>query len=412
MLTRESQIAIKLEATEGTEESLASADASGNRKNQSHRYPHEQYDREIDRATLTELAPLRSKFGASVSWVEELVGGSATVEAPWHRSLQAMGWKKDLNSVIKAAYTDLTGTFKPGDIIGNNATEGSATKKGRVVAFAPASTATNAVAMVWFEQTLGTWANADVATNYSRTGELTVGTPADGGSMFSPQTEKNGVSPKSATVERRLGTQRHTLVGGRGTGGLSFKHGQPVLLNCEFQGPRVWEFDNTTQSHKVREASAFANVPRVGGKPRVVQSIFLEFIEGTTSFTGVLTTFDINFGNTLARRSTATNVDLGNSGYLPTRITGRKITATIDPEHVMPAAGFDAYAKVESGAEFRVHCRVGFPYDANGAIVVIMPSVCLDGDFENSDRDGIVTDNLTVKAVGDDDDEMYVYHIF
>lgn len=395
----EAQIGLKVEAVEGTEETLTAAEFQGNRKDSSHKHTHQQYERALERGTLTELEALHSMFGGGLSFTEEWVGGTSTVEAPVGATLKALGFVRA--ALEKWATTGMSGTFKIGDRIGVGASEPVATKKA-IVAYVSGST-------LWFFPTLGTFAAADLLTNFSRTGSATLsGTASAGGHAYSPKTEKAGSLPHSVTGERRLGTQRHTYVGARGTGGLTLKQGEPLLVRAEIVGPPVYQ----TGTRTPREAAAVTGITALLNPPKVAMGVAFFLRDGASDYVPIMTELDIDIANTLAPRPTITTAELQSSGYMATRITGRQITARIDPEHVLPTGAFDFIGKIQTGAVFEMVAGLGLHTDPNGAITIYGQRVKLDGDYEPGERDNVTTSPVTVKFAGIDDDELRLFHVF
>lgn len=404
MLTRNGQIGAKIEAVEGTEESLAAGDYSGNRKEQSHRDQHQAYKRDLQRGTLTQLPDLPSMYTGSISWTEEMVTGDPTAP-PWHNTIRGQGFKRTNAS----AYTPTVaaGTFRVGQVVGNTITLGAATKVGRVTAILDSG------ALVIFRTLGADWTAAedcyayDGATTQAHA-TLAAGVPSS--YVLTPLTETDSSVPPSLTVNRILGGQRHTRIGARGTGGITAKMGEPLLLQAEFHGVPVYA-DAVARSPRL--ASYVTNVPALATPPAVVQSIpFILRKDANTTYTPILTELSLQFGNTLAPRGTISNVDIQSSGYLPTRITGRNITASIDPEHVLPAAGFDFIGSLNAGTAFELQIEVGKSSSPNGKITIYAPSVQLNGDYEPGDRDGVATDPLTLGFFGNNDDEIFITHSF
>lgn len=400
MLNYEAQIGIKVEAAEGTEEALTAAEFQGNRKESSHRHAHSEYERELERGTLTQLETLRSMFGGGVNYTEEAVGGTNVLEAPVGTTLKGLGFKRE--AIEKWATTGMTGSFKLGDRVGVGATEPVATKVA-IVAFVSGAT-------LWLVPTLGAaFVTTDVLTNYSRVGTATLdGASSPGGHGYRPQSEKDGVRPDSVTVERRLGTQRHTIIGARGTGSMSLKQGEPLLVRAEFSGIPVYQPGTRTP----REEASVAGIVPLLNPPKVSQGVTFFLRDGASDFIPILTELDIALANTLALRSTATQSQIEDSGYMPTRITGRRFTARIDPEHILPTGAFDFIGRAQAGEVFELVSSLGAPTDANGAITVYAPRVQASGDYEPGDRDGITTSPLTLGFFGVDDDELRVFHVF
>lgn len=403
-LRREDQFGIELEGTEGTLETLDADSFAGEFRDLDFTYGDEEYQRDNNRGTMTRRTSLMSKHSLRITGSCECIGGAVGTAAPWHKILQACGFAVSTANVNRFAYTSLTGTApKIGDIVGNNASQGSATKIGIVIHI------DTTAGRVWLHATTGTFANSDAITNYSRTNAFTlnsVATPA--GYHFNPKSERAGVVTPSASVELRSMGQAHTAVGSRGNLTMSWSHGKPLLLQFEFAGVPVTEDDAGTPI----EPGSDITPTVVGGVPQVVQSLPMELIVGSTTYTPVATQWELMLNNTLAQRATATNVDLHLTGHLPTRITDRNPQVTVDPEHVLPGDGVDFIGLVRQRTSIRMSARCGSPSHANGSIIMLVPTACMGPGQSRGDRDGIVTRNIRLDAVGNDDDEVRFYHIF
>ncbi len=398
MLKRTAQIGIKVEASEGVEETLVAADYSGNRKDTSSGVEVNTYARGIEKASLTELAELKGQRTGKVSITDEVVGGGAATAAPFHTTLRALGFTPtQVKSVAAGAPSG--GTFRCGQVVGNHATQGSATKTGIFIKY------TNS--KIYYVPTVGTFANAETMYNYAspQVSSLLGGTPANAGFRFKPISETDSVLPDSVTVERRVGGQRHTRIGARGTGGISIKLGEPLLIRAEFQGCPVFDTNGKTP----RAGAVVTSVPAVGASPKVAKGTALVLRQGATDYRPVMTALDIAINNTLAPRPTINDDDTAGSGYKPTRISGREITASIDPEHVLPAAfDFDGFAV--SDDVFEIYHELGLPADTNGMFITHGPAVQITQHAEG-ERDGVITRPVPVKFTGFDDDEIVFYHL-
>jgi hypothetical protein len=405
MLNRTAQIGLKIEAVEGTEEVLAAADFSGNRKDTAHRHKVNRYQRGLERPTLTKDAQLHSMHGGGLSFLEELVGGSLAANAPFHTTLRGLGF--GMTTLKTCTFNVTAGAFYVGLLIGNNASRAAATKVARVIALPTGK-------LVLFPIT-GTFVNTDTAFGYNTAGIQPQGTIAsvltDAGWGFKPLSETDAATPPSLTTERRLGGQRHSYVGARGTGGLSMRMGEPLLLRAEFQGIPVYQ-DATTRTPRL--GGFLSGVPKITNVPRVGRGIPFIFRTGpAATYTPILTEFEIQFNNQVAERSTITNVDLQQSGYLAPRIADRTPGGRVDPEHVLPAAGFDFIGTLQTGGVFEMLVQVGLGSEPNGQVVVYAPGVQLDGDYEPGDRNGITTSPLPLVFTStEEDDELIIAQHF
>lgn len=406
MLNMEAQTAVGLESAEGVELDLTNvaniAAWSGNRKDSSHSYGHGEYERDLERATLTLQQPLKSMYTGGVSFTEELCGGTATQEAPWTNTLKGLGWVKVGNLVEFDVSGGGGAQAQYGDRVGVGVSEGVATKRA-IVAWASAS-------KIVIAQTFGAAiTNTETLTNFTRTGSYALsGTATNKGHHYVPVTERTGAVVPSCTVERRLGGQRHTFVGSRGTGSISMRENEPILLQAQFTG--VPKF--ATGTLKPREAGLVTGVPALTNPPAPTIGVPMSIRVGSSSWTPVLTEIEIALANTLANRSTVTDVDIDNTGYLPTRITGRTYTARINPEHILPGEGFDILQTLHDSTRFELVIPHGQRSDANGQVIFYAGRCSLIGDYEPGDKDGVTLSPLTIGMYGDDNDELRIFHLF
>jgi hypothetical protein len=402
-LRRESQVGIKIEASEGVAETLVANDYGGERRESDISYSNENYQRDNDRGTMTKRPHLSSKHGGRLTFTEEMVGGAVGTAAPWHPTLRACGFAQS-TSVVRILIDEATNIARRGDLVGNNAVQGSATKTFRVIHVDVAAK------KVWLHQLSGSALNdGEVITNYSRTNSFTVdGAAVAAGYAFNPQSERDSVRPPSATVELRRDGQLHKLAGSRGNCTINWTHGRPVLLQAEFSGVPVTQSNTGTPI----EPGSGITPPVVGGPPVVVQQLPMELLEGTGNFTPIAISWEVQMNNTVAMRGTGTDLSIYESGYLPCRITDRATSITLDPEHVKASEGFDFIGTLRNGKTFRFSSRAGLPSNINGAVVMVAPLVQLAGDYSPGDRDGITTSNVTLNCYGNNDDELYIYHIF
>lgn len=401
MNTYEAQLGLKVEGTEGTEETLTATEFRGNRKNINFRYGPNTYERGLQRGTQTKQEALKSMALITHTWEEEFVGGENNAEAPVGTTLKACGMTSV--AIQKWTVTSQTGTIKAGDKVGNNASEASATKLA-LVTYASGTT-------LWLFPLLGTLATSDALTNYDRTGAATLsGSSSAGGYGYKLISEKAGVGSPTVTAEVRLGGQRHTGVGERGTFGLNMTQGQPILVTADIKGPPIFQSNSFTP----REAGYVSGVLPFTSPPKVLQGVVFEMQNGASTYAPpVLTEFNISSAPTVTPRRTFTNQAIGNTGHLPTRLTGeRPITGSINPEHVLPTGTFDFIGAVMAGTTFKVTCVVGAPTETNGAVTILGRRVALAGDFEPGDQDGITTAPLSLEFCGTDDDELYIFHTF
>ena len=405
MLNRQQQIGLKVEATEGTEEALASANFSGERKQAGGSLEIGEYDRELLQGSLSKREMLKGGDLQTITFQEEMVGGGASTPAPWHTTLRGMGFAASALKEVDVSSMANAAELKSGQVIGDNADQGSATKTG--IFFYYSATAGKIV----YLPTLGVFADTDTFYNYTTTqafGDID-SAPADIGYHFAPFSELEGQLPDSVTVERRLGGQRHTVIGARGRGSLSLKHKEPILIDAEFQGVPVFK---AADDRTPRLGSFITDVPAVGAPPRLSHGVPLVFRNGDIEYSPVLTEMSIEIDNTLTPRATIGPTPQ-DTAYLPTRITDRVLNASIDPEHVLPAVDtLDWIKLLAEGATFEMSAQLGREGDTNGIIIIFAPKAQLSGNFDPGDKDGITTAPMTMGFTGTNDDELRIAHFF
>lgn len=404
MLNRLTQRGRKIEAVEGVEEVLVAADFAGNFKGEGvFAEDINEYERALQRATLAEKPTLKGHRMATVPFVQELVGGASGTAAPWHTDLRGMGFSSTGLKVIELG-TVTNGPFRAGQTIGNNATQGSATVTG--IAVKQLATPTRLVYM----PLTGAFNNTMSVFNYETpqtSAPITVN-PANAGFGFRPLSETDAALPPSVTFEERVGGYRHTVIGSRARGGLSMRMNEPLLLRGEYMGAAVLDTGNPG---RFRTGSPLTGVPNFAAAPKVTKGIPLEFRDGATVYTPILTELPIEIDNTLAPRPTIANNDLADSGYLATRISGRVFSANLDPEKVLGGT-FDYDALMHLGRTFKITAEIGGIAEANGLVVIHAPAVEAVGQLTFGDRDGIRTQPHAGKFTGDDEDEVFVFHVF
>lgn len=406
MLTRLSQIGIKIEGTEGTEETLGAPEFSGNRKEHAHTSDITEYERGLTRATLTPKPNLKAQFTGGVSFIEELVGGAAATPPPWDATLRGMGFTRaDLKYVEVGGPAMNTDQLRIGQTLGNNATQGSATATGIFVGYK-----TGSPDRVVYLPVTGAFTASDSVYNYTVTqfsAEVN-SSPAAAGYAYTPLTETTSSAPPSVTVERRFNTERHTRIGARGKGELSLRMGEPALLRVEYMGAPVYDSANPGRP---RVAAAQSGLTAYSTPPKVTRGIPLSLVDGATEYTPVLTELVLGIDNTLAPRPTITSAQLADSGYMATRISDRKLTVRIDPEHLLPtvSGAVDFYAMLNTLKVFEVRTSIGTLTDVNGMIAVWAPAAQRVGNLESGDRDGIVTIPGEHLLTGDDDNCLYIF---
>lgn len=399
-LTREGQIGFKIEGTQGTEETLASTDFVGVRMDISSNYEVDRYERNVMRGTLTQLQSINGSRKMVLNFTEECIGGTVSASPKWHEVMQFCGFEKI--AIAKFSVTSQSGTLRAGDLVGNNASRASATKLG-IVAKLTGTT-------LYIMQLTGTaFANADVLTNYTQTGAATLNsTSSAGGFGFKPLTERTGgTAPKTATIQHRWGGYVHKCVGAMGSLSMRISRNEPLMLSVNAQGIPIFDTNGKTPI----AGNAFANLPSAGSSPKLGLGSVVRFHAAST-FAPIFTSTSLDLGQTVNLRETMNDNAIANSGFLPAQITDRRPTMEVDPEHILSGGGFDTFGYIMGGEGFAFTSELGALADANGMIVIAAPSVKITNNGAPGDRNGNVTTPFTLGLFGQDDDELYVFHLF
>ncbi|MEO0511831.1 MAG: hypothetical protein AAF108_02925 [Planctomycetota bacterium] len=401
-LARTRQIGLKLESTAGTAETLVAADFSMEIKDHQGGRESATYERESVRGTLSRRPDARagsSRMG-SQSFAMEMSGGSAATVAKWGEAIQALGYGREAVKQIAISNTDNTESLRIGQVLGNALVQSSATKTA-IFVHATADT-------IWILPTAGEFASSDTIYNYESTqfsADLD-GNPTDGGHAFRPLSTTTAAPHKTVTIqELNDGLSYQLIAGARGTGAIMMQVNQPPTLSIEMQGPLI------TAGSDATAASAFVvdvPVPPVVDNCRA-GTISVRMSDGTLK-TPLVTQVDFTLNNNVVNRPTAGGEQVGTSGYALPMITDRTPTVSLDPEANL--SDLDLHQLVLTGDLFSVESAAGTPAGANGLIKVWSPAAQLNADLEPTARDGLDSYNIEAKLTGDDDNELYVFHVF
>ena len=328
MLTSKRQLAAKIEAVEGTAETLAAADARLLVYNPKVSFDIAMFERNPARQTFSNIGKIPGKRPAGLSFRLELRGsGAAAIVPEWGKLLQACGFGiNTLKSMNIGAVTN--GPFQHGETI----TGGTSVAKGRVVI----NTANGATAIL-FVTISGTFVSGEVINGGASTATATTSSvPSTVGNEFK-QISDSIPSLTQGCYEDGL---RKLLKGCRGKVKLGFKSGEPVLLDFDFQGVEAG----------VADTAFLSNVTYETTKPPA----FLSALFSVDAYSAKVGEMDIDFGSILAERD-----DINDQrGILSFAVTGRNVAGSFNPEMVLSAA-YDFHAKWFSGAEMVVDFTVG-----------------------------------------------------
>jgi len=328
MLTRKRQLAAKIEAVEGTVETLAAADAKLLVYNPKVTFDVAMAERNPARTSFSDIGKIPGKRPAGLSFRIELRGSGAAATVPeWGKLLQACGLGVNaLKSMNIGVITN--GPFQHGETI----TGGTSAAKGRVVI----NTA-NGAAAILFVIISGTFVSAEVITGGTSTATATTSSvPATVGNEFKPISD-NIPSLTQGSFEDGL---RKLIKGSRGKVKFGLKSGDPVFMDFEFQGVEAG----------VTDTAFLANVTYESTKPPA----FLSALFSVDAYSARIGEMDFDIANTLAVRDDVND----QRGILSFAITDRGVSGSFNPEMVS-CATYDFHAKWFSGAEMVVDFTVG-----------------------------------------------------
>ena len=377
LLSRQAQVAAKVEGTEGSEESLAGTDVVLV-YDVSFTPDVSTFERTPARSTLSKLPSVRGTKLGTLTFRTEIKGSGSVGTAPeWDEYLQACGFAKATVSSI--AIGSITGgPFQAGELI----TGGTSSGTGRVVG----DVATGA-SVVPYVVVSGTLQSGEVLTGGTSgaTATTSAGPTASQGFEFKPASS----SVPSVTIALYLDGLKHTLVGARGNVTASAVVGEPGFFEFTFTG--VYK---STADVAMLTATYDTTVPPV----------FLGVGLTFHGFTPVFTTLGFDLGNTVEPRRNA-NDSLGAKSAI---ITGRSPTATIDPELDL-VAQFDFFGRLRNGDQGRFACSMG---STAGNKVTLASPKCQIDSLGSADRNGIaagdLTLNLATSTVNTGDDELQI----
>jgi len=395
------QFGFKVEATPGVAETLVPADFRGVLKDIQTRIAVGTYEREAARSTLTKLRPLRGSTMGTASGSIEWAGGDATTMCHAADLLLAMGFEANaVKRVTLAAGPQDVEQLQIGQLIGDNVDSSAATKTGRFVDY------DSATRRLWYVPLTGTFTDTDGVFNYTATqfSGAVSGVVADAGFEYAPMTIGGATQHQTLTVEEVVGGYVNRIIGARGSGSIMLSHDKPPMLNFELEGPRSGEGDGSA------EAKAFViNIPEEPAGT-VAHSFPLTFAElGASATNPILTEITVELNNEIANRPSL-GASVANSGYQVPVITGRGVTVTIDPETNF--AEIDMQKLIKQGNTFAALAKIGDPTGPNGRFILSAPKIVMPEDLEDTERDGVQSFGITCSCVGNEDDELTIYHIF
>ncbi len=355
MLTRKRQLAAKIEAVEGTAEVLAASDARLLVYDPKVGFDVAMFDRNPARPSFSNIAKVSGKRTAAIGYKLELKGSGVAATVPeWGKLLQACGFGVSaLKSMNIGVITN--GPFQHGETI----TGSTSAAKGRVVI-----NTVNGATAILFVIVSGTFVSGEVITGGTSTATATTSSvPATIGNEFRPISD---VIPSLTQASYEDGI-RKLVEGSRGNVKFSFKAGEPVMMEFDFQGVEAG----------VTDAAFLANVTYETTKPPV----FLSALFSVDAYSAKIGEMSVDMGNNLAERD-----DVNDSrGVVSYALTGRNVTGSFNPEMVTVAT-HDFHAKWFTGVEMSVDCSIGSV--AGNKFRVYIPKAQYT-KIEDEDRDGL-----------------------
>ena len=356
MLIRKRQLAAKIEAVEGSAETLLAADA-GILVNFSPKasYDPQMYQRDPVRASLTKMGKLAGKRSAGIDFSIELKGsGSVTVEPEWMRLVRACGFQS--NALKKISIGAITsGPYRHGEVITGD-TSGAT---GRVVI----KTA-NGAASLYYVALTGVFETGDHITGADSGAVSTASSdPASAGFEIKPISS----SVVSLTMGLYEDGVAKLLKGCRGTVKFNFKIGEPATLDFSFKGVE----------HGVTDTPMFTGVSFDYTVPPVLLNAVMS-CDGVSLNVGEM---EIDVSNTLASKDKIDDA----KGILSYMITGRDMQGSFNPEMV-PVASHDFFSKWFSNTPMVLDLAYG-ETDGN-KFRFYAPSIVYN-KVDDGDRDGI-----------------------
>ena len=378
LLSRKAQIAVEIEGTEGTAETLVDADATMLVYDPTYSLNVGRFQRQPARATLSRLAGIVGMQGAGIGWKTELKGsGSIATEPAWSDAIQCCGFAKaTVSSVAIGAISG--GPFEPGETI-----TGAGGATGRVV-----GEVANGAAAVHYVAISSVIGSSELITGgTSGATATTSGTPAaDKGFEYRPTSD----DIESGTVGLYEDGLKKMIHGARGNLTLEATVGEPVFLGFDFSGVYNAETDAALLSPTYESTipKAFLNVGAT------------VLSDSAACFTAL----NIEMANEIVARECANNA----KGILSYLITGRAPTASVNPEKAL-VADTDVYGQLIAGTTGRLYAELS---GAAGEKITIASPRVVNADVGKSDRSGLQVADLTLEliaaTVSAGDDELQI----
>ncbi len=380
---RNTQVALALEATEGTAETLSASDAAMTVYDPGTSLDVARFTRNPARASLSKLPSTVGRRVATINFAVDMMGSGDVATAPsWDSALQACGFARStVSSITIGSVTG--GPFQAGETI-DFGTSGAV---GRVAGDVSTSPLT-------FVLVSGTPQSAETVTGATSAAFATTSSTETASQGF--EWLPDSTCPPSATVGHYVDGMRHLIYGARGNVSWSGNSadGSPARMAFSFTGVYGTPAD----------AALFSSVTYGNLVPPAFINVGMSLHTLTMTTSAAFSNFSLDMGNTLTQRESA-NAEYG---VLSTFIGDREPNGSIDPEMVL-VADHDFYGRLLAGTTGRMGFTLGSA--AGNTITMNAPTVQY-ANVQGQDRGGIVVAGLDFELKSADvtttDDELQI----
>lgn len=332
LLDTRRQIALAIEDTEGTAQSLAAADAKllVSANDLAYLNQTELFARNIVQSSLSRHNSLVGvELGGVTATVELRGSGSVATASPpsWKSFSRACGfvWSEAKKLTIGAI---TSGPFQHGETVTQATSGATARVFGRTA---------NGVTTLHLIPVTGTLDGTNGLTGGTSGATATPSALAVGGWVLEPGSS----SIPSATIGVFHDGVKKLLKGARGELSIRGNVGEPVMLTANFVGVLGGVTDVALLSGVTFETTV----------PPVLKGATLS-LDGT--YSPLATSVELMLGNTLAPRRSISAAE----GALSVKISARRPTGKIDPEQDL-VAGYDWHGKLKAGTTLALDLTIG-----------------------------------------------------
>lgn len=375
-LRRKRQIAAKVEAVEGTVETLTASEAGILIEEPSVAVDVSRFERKPALAKLSTLQGIAGISTKRFTFRTEFKGAGDTVTTPPEIKplLLACGFQEETLRTVPISGG--SGTFQHAETVNGAPSGGSGT------VFKDQAATGSALRYV----AGGTdFSSGDTLTGATSGATATAGVPADAGLRYRPDSD---ASPSITIASMEDGVQKRAR-GARGT----------LVINAVVGEPVHFDFDIFGVYNNISDVALFSGVTFDTPRPPVFQSAGLIF----QAYSAVVAAnFSFNMNNELAPRQDANSAD----GILSVKIPDRTPNGSIDPEMVLVATK-DFFGDMKGDVTGAIEFVLG---STLGNIVEFFAPVTQSESIGDADRDLIDTLDLSfgvhksgVNTTGDDE---------